>query len=97
MPDAAAKSSPKATRPSPRLTVLRIVVSIGIAAGLCALSPLFILSWQSSPGTEDAHRYLVFKPGRTIPARSLDAAGNGASYHFTRYDSYKAPDWRPSK
>lgn len=39
--------------------------------------------------------HLVIKPGFTIPGRSIDAAGNGWSYHITRFDSYKAPDWKP--
>jgi len=30
-----------------------------------------------------------------IPGRSIDTAGSGWSYHITRYNSYKAPDWKP--
>jgi len=50
---------------------------------------------NSQPVTLDQNGRMVFKPGLTIPGRSIDAAGEGLTYHFTRYDSYKAPDWRP--
>jgi hypothetical protein len=46
-------------------------------------------------GLSDSQHWLVLKPGRTVPGRSVDAAGTGCKYHFTRYDSYRIPDWHP--
>jgi hypothetical protein len=57
------------------------------------LTPIIVES--TSPVIVDANHRLVFRPGHTIPGRSIDAAGKCGTYHFTRYASYRAPDWQP--
>jgi hypothetical protein len=71
-----------------------IIALAGILVLALCVTLLVMPFSRSCPFKQDAHR-LIVKPGRTVPARSLDAAGTGLSYHFTRFDSYKAPDWRP--
>jgi hypothetical protein len=64
-----------------------IILSLGAAAILRATL------LETPPCQLDIHHRLVLKPGRTIPSRSIDAQGSGAKYHFTRFDTYKSPDW----
>jgi hypothetical protein len=52
-------------------------------------------SVDSQPIGLDRDGHLVSKPGFTVPGRSIDAAGSGWAYHFTRYGSCEAPDWKP--
>ena len=80
-----------------RFPAIRIALIFSLILNTCLLAALF-LAYQSfhMPVSLDRSSHLAFNPGFTIPGRSLDAAGNGTAYHFTRYDSYNAPDWKPN-
>jgi len=78
-----------------KLVLLVLLLSLLVNVLLIAAFVDFYHLLHSQPVELDRNGHLVFKPGFTIPGRSLDAAGNGWNYHFTRYDSYKAPDWKP--
>ena len=76
---------------------------LGVSSALLLVIALLVATMERTkdilnaepPFTSDVNHCLIFKLGCTIPSRSLDAAGEGMSYHFTRYGTYKAPDWHP--
>jgi hypothetical protein len=84
--------------PTSRKKVLLVIISallLVIALLIATMERTKDILNAEPPFTSDVSHCLIFKPGCTIPSRSLDAAGEGMSYHFTRYDTYKAPDWHP--
>jgi len=95
----AAISSPAAKRPNSGFTFRGLLVAIAVVTAVLLVTVVVVVNIAFSPPVErgDAHHLLVFKPGRTIPSRSLDAEEVGAQFHFTRYDVYKAPDWHARK
>jgi hypothetical protein len=75
---------------------------VGLLVGSLLVNAMFIgahayLRYRiAHPGLSlDRNGYLVIEPGFTFKGHTIDFAGNGMAFHCTRFDSYKAWDWRP--
>jgi hypothetical protein len=65
-------------------------------AGLAAANPVGpVIAAMQTAITWAGKGHQVLQAGKTYPARSISALGNGAQYHFTRYNTYTASDYTP--
>ena len=94
--------APPVERHIPKGGAFPLVGLLAVFATLFSLMLLSVLIYtgallRSSPVELDANHHLIIKRGYTILARSIEAEGEGMDYHFTRFGSYKAPDWHARK